>query len=69
VGGVRSELNSVFRLEKVDRCNPIRTSDIQSRSRSMRFLDFSNHERELRGTKFRSDQRSAGRFREVGGAS
>jgi hypothetical protein len=37
-------------------------------SRSMRFLGFSNHERELQGKKFRSDQRSASRFREVGGA-
>jgi hypothetical protein len=55
-------------LEKVDRWNPIRTSAIQSRSRSMRFLGFSSHEKELRGKKFRSDQRSAARFREVGGA-
>jgi hypothetical protein len=31
--GARSELNSVFGLEKVDRWNPIRTSAIQSRSR------------------------------------
>jgi hypothetical protein len=31
--GERSELNSVFGLEKVDRWNPIRTSAIQSRSR------------------------------------
>jgi hypothetical protein len=31
--GARSELNSVFDLEKVDRWNPIRTSVIQSRSR------------------------------------
>jgi hypothetical protein len=28
--GARSELNSVFVLEKVDRWNPIRTSAIQS---------------------------------------
>jgi len=28
--GARSELNSVFGLEKVDRWNPIRTSAIQS---------------------------------------
>jgi hypothetical protein len=41
----RSELNSVFSLEKTDRWNPIRTSAIQSRSRSIRFLGFSNHER------------------------
>jgi hypothetical protein len=43
--GARSELNSVFGLEKVYRWNPIRTSAIQSRSRSMRFLGFSNHEK------------------------
>jgi hypothetical protein len=43
--GARSELNSVFGLEKVDRWNPIRTSATQSRSRPMRFLGFSNHEK------------------------
>jgi hypothetical protein len=41
----RSELNSVFDLEKVDQWNPIRTSAIQSRSRTMRFLGSSNHEK------------------------
>jgi hypothetical protein len=41
---------------------------IQLRSRLMRFLGFYNHEIELRGMKFRSDQRSAARFREVSGA-
>jgi len=30
--GVRSELNSVFGLQKVDQWNPIRTSTVQSRS-------------------------------------
>jgi hypothetical protein len=43
--GARSELNTVFGLEKVDRWNPIRTSAIQFRSRLMRFLGFSNHEK------------------------
>jgi len=43
--GARSELNSVFSLEKVDWWNPIRTSAIQSRSHPMRFLDFSNNEK------------------------
>jgi hypothetical protein len=43
--GARSELNSVFGLEKVDRWNPIRTSAIQSRSRPMRFLGFCNHDK------------------------
>jgi hypothetical protein len=41
--GTRSELNYVFALKKVDRWNPIRTSAIQSRSRPVRFLGFSNH--------------------------
>jgi hypothetical protein len=43
--GTRSELNSVFGLEKMDRRNPIRISAIQSRSRPMRFLGFSNYEK------------------------
>jgi hypothetical protein len=43
--GARCELNSLFGLEKVDRWNPIITSAIQSRSRPMRFLGFSNHEK------------------------
>jgi hypothetical protein len=43
--GARFDLNSVFDLEKVDRWNPIRTSAIQSRSRPMWFLGFSNHEK------------------------
>jgi hypothetical protein len=42
--GERSELSSVFGLEKVNRWNPIRTSAIQSRSCPVRFLGFSNHE-------------------------
>jgi hypothetical protein len=43
--GAKSELNSVFGLEKVDQWNPIRTSVIQCRSRPMRFLGFCNHEK------------------------
>jgi hypothetical protein len=43
--GARSELNSVFDLENVDRWNPIRTSAIQSRYRPMRFLGFSSLEK------------------------
>jgi hypothetical protein len=39
----RSELNSVFGLDKVDWWNPTRTSAIHSRSRPMRFMGFSNH--------------------------
>jgi hypothetical protein len=43
--GARSELTSVFGLEKVDRWNPTRTSVTQSRSHHMQFLGFSNHEK------------------------
>jgi hypothetical protein len=43
--GVRSELNSVLGFGKVNGWNLIRTSVIQSRSRPMRFLGFSNHEK------------------------
>jgi hypothetical protein len=43
--GTRSELNSVFGLEKAYRWNAITTSAIQSRSRPMRFLGFSEHEK------------------------
>jgi hypothetical protein len=43
--GARSELNSVFGLEKVDWWNPIRTFAIQSRSHPTQFLGFSNHEK------------------------
>jgi hypothetical protein len=39
----KSELNSVFGLEKVDRWNTIRTLATQSRSHPMRFLGLSNH--------------------------
>jgi hypothetical protein len=45
ISGARSELNSVFGLEQVDRWNPIRTSATQSRSHPMRFQGFSNHEK------------------------
>jgi hypothetical protein len=39
------KLNYVFGLVKVDLWNPISTSAIQSRSRPMRFLGLSNHEK------------------------
>jgi hypothetical protein len=41
----RSELNFVFGLEKVDWWNPLRTSTIQSRSRPIRYQNFSNHKK------------------------
>jgi hypothetical protein len=65
---VRSELNSVFGLGKVDWWNPIRTLTIQSRSHLMRFLGFSNHEKGAPRQEVSSGQRSVARFREVGGA-
>jgi hypothetical protein len=43
--GARSELISVLGLEQVDQWNRIRTSSIQSRCRTMRFLGFSKHEK------------------------
>jgi hypothetical protein len=43
--GARSEFNSVFGLETVDRWDPIRTFAIQSRSRLVLFLGFSKHEK------------------------
>jgi hypothetical protein len=43
--GARYELNSVFDLEKLDWWNPNRTSVIQSKSRSLRFLGFSDQEK------------------------
>jgi hypothetical protein len=43
--GARSKLNFVFGIKTVDPENPIRTSAIQFRSRPMRFLGFSNHEK------------------------
>jgi hypothetical protein len=61
--GAKSEFNSVFGLEKVDR-HPPYSSD----PTSCDFRAFPTMKRELRGKKFRSDQRSAAHFREVGGA-
>jgi hypothetical protein len=58
--GARSELNSMFRWERMDLWNPIRTSAIQSRSRPMQFLGFSNHEKG-------ASRQGAAHFQEVGG--
>jgi hypothetical protein len=52
--GARSELNSVFRLEKVDRWNPIRTSAYSPVLAPWYFWAFPNMKRELRGKKFLS---------------
>jgi hypothetical protein len=43
--GARSEFNSAFGLEKVDRWHPIRISAIQSRSHPMQLLGFPKHEK------------------------
>jgi hypothetical protein len=66
--GARSELNYVFGLEKVDRWNPIKHPPYSPDLVPCDFLAFPTIKRELRGKKFRSDQRSTARFREVGGA-
>jgi hypothetical protein len=42
---LRDDVNSMFGLENMDGWSPIRTSAIQSRSRPMRFLGFSNQEK------------------------
>jgi hypothetical protein len=55
----------VFGLEKVDQ--KTYNSSIKPME-SMRILGFSNHEKEAPSKKFLSDQRSAARFRDVGGA-
>jgi hypothetical protein len=68
--GAISELNSMFGLEKVDRWNPVRTSAKQYRSRPhaisglFQLWKVSSEA----GKKFRSDQRSAAHFWDVGGA-
>jgi hypothetical protein len=43
--GAKSELNSMFGWEKVDRWNPLRTFAIQWRSGFLRLLFFSNYEK------------------------
>jgi hypothetical protein len=65
--GVRSELNSVFGLEKADGGTPSEHPPYRSDLAPCDFWAFPTVKRELRGKKFRSDQRSAARFREVGG--
>jgi hypothetical protein len=60
--GVRSELNSVFGLEKIYIRHTVEISP------PCDFWAFPTMKRELRGKKLRSDERSAARFREVGEA-
>jgi hypothetical protein len=62
------EARSVLGLGKLDRWNPIRTPPYSPGLAPYDFWAFPTMKRELRGKKFRNDQRSAARFREVGGA-
>jgi hypothetical protein len=66
--GARSELNSVLGLEKVDGGTPSEHPPYGPDLAPWDIWAFPTVKRELRGKKFRSDQRSAARFREVGGA-
>jgi hypothetical protein len=66
--GARSELNSVFGLEKWIGGTPLEHPPYSSDLAPCDFWAFQTMKRELRGKKFRSDQRSAARFREVGEA-
>jgi hypothetical protein len=65
--GARYELNSVFGLEKWFGGTPLEHPPYSSDLAPCDFWAFTCMKRELRGKKFPSDQRSAARFREVGG--
>jgi hypothetical protein len=68
--GARRKLNSVFGLEKVDRRNPIRTSTTQFKSRPHAISGLFQPRKgssEARNFEVLDDERSAARFREVGG--
>jgi hypothetical protein len=66
--GERFGLNSVFGLKKVDRETRLEHPPSRPDLVPSDFWAFPTVKRELRGKKFRSDQMSAARFREVGGA-
>jgi hypothetical protein len=66
--GARSELNSVVGLEKWFGGAPSEHPPYSPNLAPCDFWALPTMKRELRGKKFRSDQRSAARFREVGGA-
>jgi hypothetical protein len=67
--GAISGLISLFGLEKVDRWNPLEHPSYSPDLAPYDFWAFTTMKRELRGKKFRSDQRCAvARFREVCGA-
>jgi hypothetical protein len=66
--GARSELNSMFGLEKWISGTPLEHPPCSPDLAPCDFWAFPTIKRELLGKKFRSNQRSAARFREVGGA-
>jgi hypothetical protein len=66
--GARSELNYTFSLEKVDRQASLEHPPYSPDFTPCNFWAFPTMKSELRDKKFRSDQRSAAHFREVGGA-
>jgi hypothetical protein len=66
--GTRSELNSVFGWKKWIGGTPLEHPPYSPDLAPCDFWAFPTMKREFRGKKFRSDQRSATRFREVGGA-
>jgi hypothetical protein len=66
--GERSESNSVFGLEKVDRGTPLEHPSYSPDLAPCDYWTFPTMKWELRRKKCRSDQRSAARFREVGRA-
>jgi hypothetical protein len=66
--GARSELNPVFGLEKWIGGTPLEHPPYSSDLVPFDSWAFPTMKRKLRGKKFRSDQRSAARSREMGGA-
>jgi hypothetical protein len=66
--GARSELDSVFGLEKVEGGAPLEHPLYSPDLAPCDFWAFPTMKRELQGKKFRSDKRSPAHFREVGGA-
>jgi hypothetical protein len=66
--GMRSELNLCSAWKKWLRVTPLEHPPYSPDLAPCDFWAFRTTKRELRGKKFRSDQRSVARFREVGGA-
>jgi hypothetical protein len=66
--GARSELDSMFILENWIGGTPLEHPPYSPDLAPCDFWVLPTIKRELRGKKFRSDQRSVARFQEVGGA-